>query len=148
MADPTPPPAAKPALDPTALLGKLADIVTGNKSPAGGGKSWISTLIIIVVALAAAAAWAWYSNRNNAELARLRHEQETQKILAEKAAAVAAISKNDAAIAAAKQQSAAIAEQLKHIAADTQAQEQVYAANLRAIDRIRSWRDVDPRAGG
>jgi uncharacterized protein HemX len=137
--------AEKPPFDPTELLGKLEKIVNGNKSPAGGGKSWISTLIIIAVVLAGLAVWSWISFRRNAELAKLRHEKEVQRIQAEKAAVDAKVAKNDAVVADANKKIATIEEHITHVDADIRAEEERYAADLRAVGRIRSWNDVVTR---
>lgn len=141
-------PVEKPPFDPTELLGKLESIVKENKAAEGGGKSWIGTLVIIAVVLVGIAVWSWISYRQGRELAKLRHEKETQRILAEKAVADAKVVANDAAIAAAKKEAEKVAEHLEIIEADIRAEEERHAADLRAIDRIRSWRDVDPSWGG
>lgn len=137
-------PVEKPGFDPTELLGKLERVVSANRAPEGGGKSWLGTLIIIAVVLVAIAAWAWWSNRSNAELAKLRHEREKQRILADKAAIDAQVTLNDKVVVEAQKKIEAVQVKLDHIDADIKAEEERYAANLRAIDRIRSWRDVDP----
>lgn len=138
--------ADQPPFDPTALLGKLEGIVGKHKSPEGGGKSWLSTLIIIAVVLVGVAVWSWISFRNNRELAKLRHEKEKARILAEKTELDAKVAKNDEVIAEAKRRQAAVEETIRHIDADIRTEQERYEADLRAIDRIRSWRDVDPGA--
>jgi hypothetical protein len=133
----------QPPLDPAAILGKLEGIVKDNK----GGGSWVSTLIISAVALMGMAVFSWISLRSNRELARLRHEKETARILAEKAEVDARVAANDGARAQAEKKRLEIAEHLRGIEADARTENARYEANLRAIDRIRSWRDVDPSAG-
>ncbi len=135
---------AKPPFDPSPILDALKSIVVDNKSPGGGGKSWISTAIIVLVVMVAIAVWAWISFTNNRELAKLRHDREVQRIRAEKAVIDAKVATNDVAIAAAQKQVVVLTEQLKHIDGDIRTEQERYAANLRAIDRIHSWRDVDP----
>lgn len=139
--------AEKPAFDPSELLGKLGGIVTKNQDPKeGGGKSWVSTLIIIAVVLVGLAVWSWISFRSNRELAKLRHEKETQRILAEKAVVDAKVAEFDAVAKAAQETRARAAEQQRLLETQIKVEEERYAANLRAIDRIRSWNDVpDPR---
>lgn len=132
-----------PPFDSSELLGQLKKIVDDNRSAGGGGKSWLSTLIIIAVVLAGIAAWSWFSWRRNRELARLRHEKNKAKILAEKAAVDRHIAENDAAIAKANTELAVAEESLRVIEADIRAEEGRYEADLRAIDSIRSWRDID-----
>jgi uncharacterized protein HemX len=140
--------AAQPPFDPAAILGRLEGIVNDNKSSKGGGKSWISTLIIIAVALMGVAVFAWISFRNNRELAKLRHEKEKARILAEKAVVDAKVAANDAARAEAEKKRAEVEEKIRHIEADVRTENARYEADLRSIDRIRSWRDVDPGSGG
>lgn len=143
-------PAEKPPFDPTQLLGKLESIVSDNKAkaPASGGKSWVSTLIIVAVVLVGIAVWSWISFRNGRELAKLRHEKETARILAEKAVVDAKLEVNEAVKREAKAKQVQAEERLKLIEADVRAAEEKHAADLRAINSIRSWRDVDPSAGG
>lgn len=139
--------AEQPAFDPIAALSKLKDIVSNNKDPkTGGGKSWISTIILIAVALVGVAIWSWISWRRNQELAKLRHEKFVTEVKAAQAATDAKlkadadkIEKSEAVVAAAE-------EKVRHLEADIKAEEARYAADLRAIDSIRSWRDVDPSA--
>lgn len=138
--------AEMPSFDATAVLGKLRDLVGNTKRPSGGGSSWVSTLILIAAAVAGMAVWAWISQRRNRELAKLRHavfvtqlkaEQEiTDRLLADKAAGIDAAAAIDAAAT----------QKLRVLASDIEAEEARYAADLQAIDRIRSWRDVDPGA--
>lgn len=138
MADAATP--AKPGFDPAPILDKLKGMVEAKTS--GGSMGAIDTLVVLAVVLATTAIWAYISSRNNAELAKLRHEKEVQRITAEKAAVDAKVAVNDAAIAAAQKQMVAANEQIAHIEADIRAEDQRYAANLRAVDRIHSWRDL------
>ena len=134
-----------PALDPIAILGKLKDLVSSNKDPStGGGKSWVGTLILIAVSLIGVAVWAWISWRRNQELARLRHEAFVTKVNAEQAVVDQKIAANDAKIEASKMVVAEAEEKIRVIDSDTRAEEARYAADLRAINAVRSWRDVDP----
>lgn len=136
---------ATPTFDPAPILSKLEGIVNANKAPAssgGGSKSWVSTVVIVAVVLVGIAVWSWISSRNNAELAKLRHEKEVQRIRAEQAVVDAQIAKNDGeATAAAKARAEAAAKQAV-VESQIKIEEERYAANLRAIDRIRSWDDV------
>lgn len=136
---------AKPPFDPAEFLGKVENIINANKAPAssgGGSKSWISYIIIIAVVLAGIAVWVWLSNRSNAELAKLRHEKEVQRIKAEKAAVDAEVAKSDDVAEAAKKVRLEAEAKQAIVEADIKFEEERYAANLRAIDRIRSWDDV------
>jgi len=125
-------------------LGKLKDIVSSNKSPAGGGKSWMSTIVIIAVALVGMAVWAWISQRRNRELAKLRHEKFVTEVKAAQAIVDTKLKADADKIERSKAVVAASEEKVRHLEADIKAEEARYAADLRAIDSIRSWRDVDP----
>jgi len=133
----------KPPFDPAQLLGQLKDIVGGNKEPTkGGGKSWVSTLVIIAVVLVGVAVWSWISWKNGRELAKLRHEKNKAKILAEKAEVDLLVEKGNEAIAAKIKIVDAAEEKLRVVEADILAVEAHYEADMRAIDSIRSWRDA------
>lgn len=142
----TEPKADQPPFDPTAFLGKLKDVVSNNKSPSGGGKSWIGTLILIAVSLVGVAVWAWISQRRNRELAKLRHEAFVTKVKLAQDLVDKKLKENDDKIAVSKKLVADTQERLQTIDSDIKAEEARYAADLRAVDRIRSWRDVDPGA--
>jgi uncharacterized protein HemX len=133
-----------PPFDPADLLGKLEGVVAQHRDPTGGGKSWVSTIIIIVVALAGVAVWSWFSSRRNRELAKLRHEKNKAAILAEKAELDAHVARSATEIAAADREIEKAEDRIRIIEADIKAGEGRYEADLRAIDRIRSWRDVNP----
>lgn len=134
----------KPPFDPMKLLGELERIVKDNKKPSGGGKSWVGTLVIIAVVLVGVAVWSWISWRRNRELAKLRHEKNKAKILADQAVVDKKVAEGDAAIAEAEKVLVKARDDLRVIEADIRAEEARYEADLRSIDRIRSWRDVDP----
>ena len=135
----------KPPFDPNELLVKIERIVNDNKGTDGGAKSWLSTVIIIVTVVVGIAIWSWISFRQNRELAKLRHEKEVARIQAEKAAVDAEVAANDTVVAEAKKKIAELEERIGYIDADIRAVEEQYAADLRAIDRIRSWNDVGAR---
>ena len=134
------------AFDPHKLLAELKGIVQDNKKPGkGGGKSWLGTLAIIVAILAGVAVWSWISWRRGRELAKLRHEKNKTKILAEKAAFDAEIHmagkeqiRLGALLDTAKNR-------MRTIEADIRAEEARYEADMRAIDSIRSWRAAGVR---
>lgn len=137
--------AEKPPFDPTAILSKLEGLIKSNQKPAeqgGGGKSWISTLIIIVVALAGVAIWSWISLRKNRELAALRHEKEKARIEADQAEMHAELAEHDQVLKERQRELEAARENIRIIEADLAASEARYEADRRAIDRIRSWDDV------
>ena len=135
-----------PPVDPTQLLGKLKALVDTNKDPKGGGKSWVSTLVLACVALVAAAIWAWVSWRRNQELAKLRHAKFEAEVKAEAAVVDAKLQENSAHIESSQAVVRAAQEQVRVIDADIRTEEARHAAVLRAIDRIHTWRDVDPSA--
>jgi hypothetical protein len=144
-AETTEPKAATPAFDPIAALGKLRDIVSNNKNPAtGGGKSWIGTIILIAVALIGVAVWSWISWRRNQELAKLRHEKFVTEVKAAQDVVDMKLRADADKIERSKAITAAAEEKVRLLEADIKAEEARYAADLRAIDSIRSWRDVDP----
>jgi uncharacterized protein HemX len=146
---PTPtaePKAEQPAFDPTALLGKLKEIVSNNKIPSGGGKSWVSTIVLIAIALVGVAVWAWISQRRNRELAKLRHEKFVTEVKAAQDVVDTKLKQDVDKIERSKAIVAAAVEKVRLLEADIKAEEARYAADLRAIDSIRSWRDVDPSA--
>jgi septal ring factor EnvC (AmiA/AmiB activator) len=141
--DPGVAPTAPP--DATAILKSLDELVQKNKDQSnGGGKSWVGTLIIIAAGLAAAAVWAWIEWRRGKELAQLRHEAEAQRLQAEHdavdkavALALAEIARFQKLIDDAKARIEAIEVKVTEVEAQR-------AADKKAIDRVRSWRDVDP----
>lgn len=136
--------AEQPPVDPLALLGKLEGIIRGQKS-AVGGRSWMGTLIVIAAALFGMAVWTWVSARRGRELAQLRHEKFVAEVKADQAIVDTILRKNDQALAAIRVIEQAAAEKLRLIESDIKAEEARYAADLRAIDRIRTWRDVGAR---
>ena len=143
--------ADKPLFDPQKLLGQLKQIVSSNKGPpatdGGGGsaKSWISALIIIAVVLVGISVWYWISFRRGRELAKLRHEKNKAKVLADQAVIDKKVAEGDAAITEAEKVIEKADDRLRIIDADIRAEEGRYAADLRAIRSIRSWRDAGVR---
>jgi len=138
---------ARPEVDPSAVLGKLKSIITDSKDPQGGGKSWVGTVMLIVVALAGMAVWAWVSRRRSNELAALRHEKFLSELKAEQAEVDSRLSENDVKVEASLSLIREAEEKIRLLEADIRAEESRYEADLRAINSIRSWRDVDPGAG-
>jgi hypothetical protein len=133
--------------DPATLLGKLKDVVAEKKDAAtGGGKSWVGTIILVAVTLIGAAVWAWISWRRNQELAKLRHEKFVTEVKAAQAVVDLKLREDADKIERSKAIELAAAEKVRLIEADIRAEEGRYAADLRAIDSIRSWRDVDTGA--
>ena len=133
----------KPAFDPHQLLAQLQRIVSKHKEPTkGGGKSWVSTLIIIAVVLVGAAVWYWLAARRGRELARLRHEKNKAKLMKEDAVVQAQIAENDEFIAEQEKIFNSAEKYQKQIEAEIRAEEKRYEADMRAIDDIRSWRDA------
>ena len=148
----TPPPPAcvwsslaeQPPVDPLALLGTLEGIIRDQK-PAAGGRSWVGTLIVIAAALIGMAVWTWVSARRGRELAKLRHEKFVAGVKADQAIVDTILLENAQALAAMRAIEQAAAEKLRLIESDIKAEEARYAADLRAIDRIRAWRDLGAR---
>lgn len=137
---------SKPPFDPTKLLNQLKGIVDKNKQPTkGGGKSWLGTLIIIAVVLVGVAVWSWLSWRQGRELAKLRHAKNKARITQETAIVKAQVAENDAAVKKQMQLFDEAEKKLKTIEAAIKAEEKQYAADMRAIDSIRSWRDASSR---
>lgn len=133
----------KPPLDPSAVLQNLASTATSAKGKAreGGGSAWGYVVAFVVMLLGVGVFW-WIARKNNQELADLRHEKNKTKILADKAELLAQIAKGDEQVAIEKKKVDAAEETLRIIEADIRAEEARYEANMRAIDRIRSWDDI------
>lgn len=135
-----------PTTDPAKLLAQLEGLIKKNTTTTEKGEtksnSWVGTLIIVVVALAAVAVFAWISWRNNKELAKLRHEEEKRKILAEKAVVDKQVATNQAKIDSLQKDLVVLEDERRIIAADIKHAEERHEADKRAIDRIRSWDDV------
>lgn len=137
---------SKPPFDPYKLLNQLKEVVDKNKQPTkGGGKSWLGTLVIIAVVLVGVAVWAWISFSRGRELAKLRHEKNKAKILKEQTELFVKLNENDERVAEAQKSLDKIAIKLKAVDASIKAEEERYAADMRAIDSIRSWRDAGVR---
>jgi len=135
----------KPSFDPSDLLNQLKGIAADNKKPGGGGKSWVSTLVLIAVGIAALAAWSWFSWRRGRELAKLRHEKNKAKILAAKAETDRMLAKDSEEHAVAERTLEKAEERLRIIDADIRAEEGRHEADLRAINSIDSWHDAGVR---
>ena len=129
--------------DPSNLIGQLRDLV--GKESSKGKKSWVSTLLIVAAALAASGVWYWVSWRRSRELAKLRHEKMKRGILLDKSRTDRAVASNDGKAKALDKVIAARTRRFKIILADIRAEESRYEADLRAINRIRSWRDAGIR---
>lgn len=135
----------KPPFDPYKLLDQLKGIVEKKAPTKGGGRSWVSALIVITVVLVGVAVWSWISFRRGRELAKLRHEKNKAKLLKEDAVLQAQIAKNDEYIAEQEKIFNTADDRLKIIEADIRAEEKRYEADMRAIDSIRSWSDAGLR---
>lgn len=137
------PTAGAPPVDPNDLLTKLQRIVDSKTKK--GGPSWVQSLILVAVVLAGAAVWSWISWRSNRELARLRHERAKAKLAAAQAATAREVEATNTKVDALKKKVSAAEEQLRLVDADIRAVEDKYEANLRAVGRIRTWRDAGVR---
>lgn len=137
---------SKPPFDPTKLLDQLKGIVDKNRHPTkGGGKSWLGTLVIIAVVLVGVAVWSWIAWRQGRELAKLRHEKNKAQITKETALVKTRVAENDAVVIQQQQIFDDAEKTLQAIEADIKAEGKQYAADMRAIDSIRSWRDAGLR---
>jgi uncharacterized protein HemX len=131
--------------DAAAILKSLDELVQKNKDQAnGGGKSWVGTLIIIAAVLVGTAVWAWISWRQGKELARLRHEAEARRIQAEHDAVDQAVAAAKARIDELQKRIDEAKARIKAVELKIAEVEAQRAADKKAIDRVRSWRDVDP----
>lgn len=135
----------KPPFDPHKLLDQLRGIVEKKAPTKGGGRSWVSALIVITVVLVGVAVWYWISFRRGRELAKLRHEKNEAKILKETAVAHAQVAANNEYVEKWEKIFNMADDRLKIIEADIKAEEKRYEADMRAIDSIRSWRDAGVR---
>lgn len=122
----------------------LVKYIKSLQSESGGGKSWVSTILILSIVAIAAAIYAWVIGRQNRELAQLRHEHAKGKILADKSIV-------DQGVAVAAEQIKIldkIAEQHKlevgRLDVEITLLEAQRNADKQAIDRIRSWRTTPP----
>jgi FtsZ-interacting cell division protein ZipA len=129
----------------TSLLRQVADKISAgeDKRASGSWLSWILGALLAIVGLAVGAFVLW---RHSGELARLRHEKvvrETEEREHRDAAAVAA---SDAEVTALRAEADAAKARAEQAGRDLAAAGDQYARDRRAVDRIRSWRDVDPGA--
>lgn len=131
-----------------ALLGQIADrLSNGEDARAGSGPSkWIAVAIGFLLALVGLGVGAFVSWRNRSELARLRHAEAEREIDARAASTASFQAENDEAVIAAKVRANEARARAEAAAEDLEKAEERYARDLAAIDRIRSWRDVDPGA--
>ena len=136
--------AEQPPLDPGKLLRQLEALIKDNskaidKSGGRVGASAIWSILIPILVLIGIAAFTWYSRKNGRELAKLRHEKNKAKILADQAEIGVAIQRYMSAIEAFKKKAAKQQDELRIIEADIRAEEARHEADRRAIDRMRSW---------
>lgn len=144
----------QPPFDPDELLRKLENLIESkvtaepsSQNSTSSAKSWIWAIVIAVIVLIGITVFTWISFKNGRELAKLRHEKNKAKILADQAAAEAELAKLQSEIDAAQTRADAAAEDLRRAEADIRAEEARYEANRRAIDRMRGWDESYPRGG-
>jgi len=140
----------QPAFDPSKFLAQVEQIIKNNSTASTTGSksnSLWSYVVIIAVFLIGLAAWSWYSWARGRELAKLRHEKETARILAEQAEVKRQIADNDAAIAETEKALEKSREALRLVEADIRAEEARHEADLDAIRRITTWDESYRRAG-
>lgn len=147
MADETPVtlelklPAKRAVGDPDELLARLEKAVNDQAKKGSTTKWWIAAGVSLVVVVAGVA-WYWVRLRDGRELARLRHEKEKQRILADRAAVEAKVARSREEVARLDKEIAAAHDHLRRIEADIRLKESHYEASRQAIDRIRSWGDL------
>lgn len=128
--------------DPHNILLELERIVDERQPPKGQHRSWVAALIIALVAMVGAGIWLWISTKRNRELARLRHQKNEQSILAKKAAADAKVMQLEEQAKEHQRVFEEASQRLRILEADYRSEVALYEADRKAIDRIRSWRDV------
>lgn len=130
------------------LLGQIADrLSSGEEKRAGSGpRAWIAWAVGALLALVGLTVGAFVLWRNRSELARLRHAEAVHEIEARAAATAAERAHNDDAVIAAKLRASEARDRALVAAANLSEEEDRYARDLAAVDRIRSWADVDPSA--
>ena len=140
----------QPPPDPSELLRKLEALIREKSEPLPQrpaldcqpprvSKSWIWAIIIPIIVLAGIAVFAWIARRHGRELAKLRHEKNKAKILAEKEAQDLALSQHQYSREQAQKKVDAANEKLRVVEADLRAEEARYEAELDAINRMRGW---------
>ena len=120
-------------------------IAKKDPTPTSGGRPWLATVIVVGLVILGVGIWGLLSWRQKKELARLRHEKNKTKILAEKAQVDAELSQAKEQIEEAGEELKQLEERIQYIDAEILAGEARYAANLRTIDSIQSWRDAGVR---
>lgn len=130
------------------LLGKLAGALDQGQEQrdASGPRSWIAWVVGAVLALVGVTVGAFVLWRNRSELARLRHAEAVREIEVRSAETDVAIAENNDQVADARREAAAAKTRALEAAATLAEAEDRYARDLAAVDRIRSWADVDPSA--
>lgn len=130
------------------MLGQIADrLSSGEDARAGSGPGkWIAVAIGALLALVGLGVGAFVAWRDKRELARLRHAEVAREQEARITATAAAVATNDEAVIATRLQANQARARADAAAAALAAAKERYARDLAAIDRIRSWRDVDPGA--
>jgi uncharacterized protein HemX len=142
---PIPPPPAPP--DPTSLLQSLQRIVEtnkANKTPEGGGKSWVGTALIaaaVAIGVAVFSVIDWWRSR---QLAKLRFERDKEKIEAQNAVMQQAVSQNTSRVIDLRKQFSEIDRNMEGANARIRQLEAQQSADQQAISAIRSWRDAVP----
>lgn len=137
--------------DPSDILAKLEQLIKDRQPKEGESRSWVTYLIMGLLAIAGMAVFTYLRRKNLRELARLRHEHNKRKILANKAKVDSDVTRLRSAIEQMERKRKRFVEEMRIISADYEHERALHEANQQAIDRIRSWRDVapsgDPGAG-
>ena len=133
--------------DPSQALANLLKVVERNRAidnESGNAKSngWVSAIIIFFVVLIATFVFAYVSNRNSKELAKLRHDKNKRKILAENKEALAATTQNDFIITRCETEITELQREMDGIDMRLDKVEHARKTNHKAIELITSWRDI------
>lgn len=128
------------------LLGRIAESV--GDYDARPRRSWIGWVVAAVVAFVGLLIGWWVLGRDRRELARLRHAEAVRAIEARAAVDAFNVKQDTIHVDALRAKAELARDRARQADADMAEAEERYARDLRAVDRIRSWRDVDFRPGG
>lgn len=124
-------------------LERILQAVEARRSTNSNGP-WLTTLLLFALTLTGIAIYAWVSWRKGHRLAELEHQQTIEK---ERKGRLELDSKNEVSLELSKKaetQIQAYQENLKKIDTQIQALKTEKVKNDAIIDKITSWRDIDP----
>jgi len=135
-----------PPFDPKKALRQLEELilaqsreVEGSETAARVGTSSIWSILLPVVVLIGIAVYSWYARKNSRELAKLRHEKNKAKILKNKAMLDSELAGGQVKIDEIMKRVEELDEKIRIIDTDIRAEESRHEADVRAIDRMRTW---------